>query len=244
MKVTNVSLELSDELYDNVVEPLKRSKSFSKIIAVLLQGYLEDEYIRNYTEESLDTMKKASLESISKVIGNMEYTMRKIGLMKETDKSILPNNISNDLSNEKISRLESELESLKAHNSQLEGMLEQAEKAVSLLQGTLDRLSSGIAQGSGVVQNKNVGIVTQQPMPAQLQQPVNIFENPMTTGQVVQQPVQQVQQAFQMQQQVPNQVQQPIQQPIQANQTTSQVTGKDSGKDLMNDVLAGNVLSF
>ena len=88
MKRTNILVEVSDGIYDNVVTPHKKAKTFSKLIATLLKGYIENEYIRAYAEDTLDDMHRASVDALDEVIGNMQQSLKNMGLyadeLKET----------------------------------------------------------------------------------------------------------------------------------------------------------------
>lgn len=83
MKRTNILVEVSDSIYDSVVTPHKKAKTFSKLIATLLKGYIENEYIRAYAEDTLDDMHKASVDALDAVIDNMQQSLVNMGLYAE-----------------------------------------------------------------------------------------------------------------------------------------------------------------
>ena len=58
MRTINVFLEVDDKVYNLVVEPHKKAKTFSKLMASLLKGYIEDEYVRAYGNSTVDDMKR------------------------------------------------------------------------------------------------------------------------------------------------------------------------------------------
>ena len=83
MRRTSVMLEFSDEVYDNIVEPMKKNKSFSKLLATLTEGYLNDGYIRAFADDNLDNMRKAAVDSFSKSIDSMMGSLSNMGLFTD-----------------------------------------------------------------------------------------------------------------------------------------------------------------
>lgn len=83
MRKTNVFLEIDDSVYEAVVEPHKRSKTFSKLIAALLNGYIKDEYVRAYGDNMIDDLRKASVDSLDDVLGSMHDSLANMGLFTD-----------------------------------------------------------------------------------------------------------------------------------------------------------------
>lgn len=83
MKKTNVFLEIEDNVYNYVVEPHKKAKTFSKLIAALLKGYIEDEYVRAYGDELVDDLRKASVNSLDETLGSMHESLANMGLFTD-----------------------------------------------------------------------------------------------------------------------------------------------------------------
>lgn len=83
MRRTSVMLEFSDEVYDNIVEPMKKNKSFSKLLATLTEGYLNDGYIRAFADDNLENMRKAAVDSFSKSIDSMMGSLSNMGLFTD-----------------------------------------------------------------------------------------------------------------------------------------------------------------
>jgi len=77
---TNILVEVEESVYSMVVLPHKKSKTFSKLVASLMQGYVEDEYIRAYVEGTLSTMQKAAVNSLDGILGNMTQSLANMGL--------------------------------------------------------------------------------------------------------------------------------------------------------------------
>lgn len=83
MKKTNVFLEVDDKVYNTVVEPHKRAKTFSRLIAALLKGYIEDEYVRAYGDDMVDDLRKASVDSLDTALDEMQESLANIGLFTD-----------------------------------------------------------------------------------------------------------------------------------------------------------------
>lgn len=83
MKKTNVFLEVDDKVYNTVVEPHKRAKTFSRLIAALLKGYIEDDYVRAYGDDMVDDLRKASVDSLDTALDEMQESLANIGLFTD-----------------------------------------------------------------------------------------------------------------------------------------------------------------
>lgn len=132
MKRTNILVEVSDGIYDSVVTPHKKAKTFSKLIATLLKGYIENEYIRAYAEDTLDDMHKASVDALDEVIDNMQQSLVNMGLYAEELKDSTQEGMSYfgnkvEVSSAKESKdaddLRDDVEELKVQNAEILSML-------------------------------------------------------------------------------------------------------------------------
>ena len=83
MRKTNVFLEVDDRVYDAVVEPHKKAKTFAKLVASLLTGYIEDEYIRSYCDGCVEDMRKATIGDLDDALDSMASSLANIGLYTE-----------------------------------------------------------------------------------------------------------------------------------------------------------------
>lgn len=54
MSRVSVNFEVSEEVYEEVVHPKKMDKRFSRLLVALLEGYLEDDYIRAFVDGDLE----------------------------------------------------------------------------------------------------------------------------------------------------------------------------------------------
>lgn len=83
MRRTNILLEFSDEVYDTLVEPLKKNKAFTKLVTTLIDGYMSDSYIRAYADDTLDGMRNKAVSSFNESIASMNETLSEMGLVTD-----------------------------------------------------------------------------------------------------------------------------------------------------------------
>lgn len=83
MRRTSVMIEVNDDVYETLVEPLKRNKSFAKLISSLLNGYINDSYIRALVDDNLEEVKKAVVGSFADSVGEMESALANMGLFAD-----------------------------------------------------------------------------------------------------------------------------------------------------------------
>ena len=83
MRRTSILLEFSDEVYDTLVEPLKKNKSFTKLVTTLIDGYLNDAYVRAYADDTLDSMRNQAVSSFNDSIASMNETLSEMGLVTD-----------------------------------------------------------------------------------------------------------------------------------------------------------------
>ena len=88
MRRTSVLLEFSENVYDSLVEPLKRSKSFSKFVSALVTGYLSDPYIKAYADGNLDDYKKAYVSAFDDQLDEMSESLANMGFFADTLESV------------------------------------------------------------------------------------------------------------------------------------------------------------
>ena len=83
MRKTNIMVEFSEEVYDILVEPMKKNKSFSKLIAALVNGYLNDAYVRAYADDTLDDLRRASVDAFNESLDSMSESLSNMGLFTD-----------------------------------------------------------------------------------------------------------------------------------------------------------------
>lgn len=148
MKKTNILVEVDDKVYDLVVAPHKKAKTFSKLMATLLKGYIENDYVRAYAEGTLDEMRKASVNALDDVLGSMQQSLSSLGLytgeLKNTnmsgmekfsgmgnfentpEESVVPKLLEqNTQMEDEVKELRSTVDDLKGQNSTIISLLEQ-----------------------------------------------------------------------------------------------------------------------
>lgn len=80
MRRTNLLLEVSDEVYFQLVEPMKKNKSFTKLVVSLLNGYIRDGYIHSYVEDTLEESRRAAVTRLNDAFADMEALVAKMGM--------------------------------------------------------------------------------------------------------------------------------------------------------------------
>ena len=88
MRRTNIMLEFSDDIYDSLVEPLKKNRTFSKLVVSLINGYIEDGYIHAYVDDTLSNLKKAAVDSFNSSIDSMSESLSNMGLFTDELNSV------------------------------------------------------------------------------------------------------------------------------------------------------------
>lgn len=83
MRNASVSIEVNETIYEQVVEPRKKAKTLSKLVATLLQGYISDEYIYSYAEGIIQDMKKAQVDNFESAIDKVFEHSTNIGMFSD-----------------------------------------------------------------------------------------------------------------------------------------------------------------
>ena len=139
MKKTSILIEVDDTVYDLVVAPHKRAKTFSKLAATLLQGYIENDYIRSYAEDTLETMHKASVDALDDILGDMSNSLANMGLYTNELKNTAEDGVNTFGSGDTnfsppVGQADKEVEVIKEDISQLK---EQNDNIMSMLKQLL-----------------------------------------------------------------------------------------------------------
>lgn len=93
MRKVNIMVEVSDDIYDSVVEPFKKSKKFAKLIQSLLEGYYKDDYIALFVEGSLDAALVESRSSFEDVMKSMKDSLAVMSMMENEASSMMEQGI-------------------------------------------------------------------------------------------------------------------------------------------------------
>lgn len=83
MRRTTILVEVDDNVYTELVEPMKKAKTFSRLVATLLTGYLSDGYIQAYADNTLEDFHKASIGALNDVVESMKAGLSDLGLFTE-----------------------------------------------------------------------------------------------------------------------------------------------------------------
>ena len=83
MRRTSVMIEVEDTVYSGLVEPHKKNKTFAKLISSLLNGYLQDGYIRAYVDDDFEEVRRAVVGSFADSVDEMESTLANMGLFSD-----------------------------------------------------------------------------------------------------------------------------------------------------------------
>lgn len=75
-----VTVLVDEDVYKLVVQPHKHDKTFSKLVAALLNGYLQNDFIRSYAENYIGGINKAVVNDLDMVIDEMNQSLFNIGL--------------------------------------------------------------------------------------------------------------------------------------------------------------------
>lgn len=153
MKKTNVFLEIDDKVYNAVVEPHKRSKTFSKLIAALLNGYINDEYVRAYGDEMVDDLRRASVDSLDEALESMHGSLANMGLF--TDELQMVNSKGNKYFSKKKDEFESKSVSVdkeSTRESSSEGNNKEIQELQEEVSNLEDKLSSVLDQNKQILE--------------------------------------------------------------------------------------------
>lgn len=93
MRKVNIMVDVPDVIYDNVVEPFKKSKKFSKLIQSLLEGYYKDDYIAMFVEGVLDEALAESRQSFENIMQSMKDSLAVVGMMESEASSMMKQGI-------------------------------------------------------------------------------------------------------------------------------------------------------
>ena len=82
-KKVNIMAEVDDVVYEAVVVPHKRSKSFSTLVATLIKGYYSNSMVRAYADGTLDEVMAQSNSTLNDIIGSMHESLASMGMMTD-----------------------------------------------------------------------------------------------------------------------------------------------------------------
>lgn len=77
-------VDVSEEVYDTIVEPYKRNKKFSKLIETLLLGCMENDGVAEYVESKFSSYYKQANHAFNGAVGSMMTSLAMVGIMADT----------------------------------------------------------------------------------------------------------------------------------------------------------------
>lgn len=162
MKKTNIMIDVEERIYDLVVVPHKKNKSFSKLIATLLTGYVDNAYIRGYADDTLEDMKRSSLSSLDSMISEIHSGLAAMGMYSDEMKNITDEglNIFGKGSEEAGKKAEEEIqkrvnEETQELKSSFEELRNQNSQIINMMQMLM--MQNGMNMGAGGMNTGNVG---------------------------------------------------------------------------------------
>ena len=93
MRKVNIMVDVSDEVYDSVVAPYKKSRGFSNLINSLLIGYLKDDYVAAYVDGTLDALRGKSIEAFDEAIASMNNSFATVGMLADSAENLMQEGI-------------------------------------------------------------------------------------------------------------------------------------------------------
>lgn len=91
MKKTSVMIEVSEELYDKIVYPYKKKKSFGKLVVQLLDAYLKNDAIYSYINGSLDGLEGEATDKLLKDLDAMASSLSMLDALHNEADSVISN---------------------------------------------------------------------------------------------------------------------------------------------------------
>ena len=144
MVSTSILVDVEESVNELVVKPHKKAKTFSKLIATLLQGYIEDDYIRSYAEGTLGKMHKASVDVLDDALNSMHDSLFSMGVYTSELKSSNENAYNHF--NEKAKKAEEDYmrdsEYIKEFKDEISDLRSQNLQIMSMLQDMLSGKSN------------------------------------------------------------------------------------------------------
>lgn len=179
MRQVNVIIKCSDETYDLIVTPFKKSKRLSPLVSKLLEGYLNDKYIRSYGDDLIDEYNKNAMEELNASIGSMIDSLSNIDMYSDELESI------SSMGMEKMNKVAHE-EDEEAPKAAEEKPKEESDARFDKVNERLDNMESNIEKmvsmmsqimSNGVSQHlNNIKVVKEETSMAEEEDPFDHFD--------------------------------------------------------------------
>ena len=82
VKKTNLMIEVTDELYNEIVEPYKKRKSFGKLVVQLLEAYRTNDKIYSYINGTIDGLEDEATDELIKDLNSMAQSLSMFGALQ------------------------------------------------------------------------------------------------------------------------------------------------------------------
>lgn len=89
MRKTNLMIEVSDELYESIVEPYKKKKGFGRLVVQLLEGYANNDAIYGYINGALDNLDEKANESLLEGLNAMSDSVNMFSFLQQEAQSVV-----------------------------------------------------------------------------------------------------------------------------------------------------------
>lgn len=83
MKNVSVLIKVPDDLYEDVIEPKKREKSFTAFIESLLDAYYNNPSVQSIIEGSIDGLREESMQSLNAALMKASSSMSMLSLFSD-----------------------------------------------------------------------------------------------------------------------------------------------------------------
>lgn len=147
-KKVNVMAEVSQEVYDTVVVPHKRSKTFTSVIETLIEGYYSNVYIRSFVDDSLEGEQQQSSDVLNEIINNMHQGLANMGVYTDEMKSNSQDGI--DAFGKKAEETKKEMEDINAQ--EIKSVKESVEELKNQTEEIMSMLKSFMSSSTPIVQ--------------------------------------------------------------------------------------------
>lgn len=82
MKKTNVMIEVSDDLYYEIVEPYKKRKGFGKLVVQLLEAYRNNDQIYSFINGTMDGLEDEATNELLRDLNSMADSLSMFGALQ------------------------------------------------------------------------------------------------------------------------------------------------------------------
>lgn len=165
VKSTSIMIKVEDEVYDGVIAPRKREKSFTKLVEILINGYYKSNIIRDFVTKEEDGIFEESYKEFDSALNEMRSSMSRLGFASSELESTVET--GKDYFGEK-----SESAGKGYANEEFESLKKQVSEMMSQNAEILSLLKTMGSLGSNAVQAKDVPVI-ETSKPIEISKPVD-----------------------------------------------------------------------